>query len=61
MDSKFLEHQIMLNVLHRHLKNNVVTRTQFDAESARVTKELADISKKVQQAASRNGNKNDKD
>ena len=32
-ESKFLDHQIVLNVLnvlHHHLKNNVVTKTQFD-------------------------------
>ena len=60
-ESKFLEHQIVLNVLHYHLKNDVATRTQFDAERARVTKELAKISKKVHQASSRKESKNDKD
>ena len=58
MEKNFLEHQIMLNVLHCHLKNNVVTKTQFNAEKVRVKKEFTNLTKRIQQIASKNGKKN---
>ena len=34
MAAEFTNHDIVLKVLHQHLKNNVVTKTQFAEEIA---------------------------
>ena len=53
MDQNFSDHKIVTNVLHLHLKNNVVTKTVFEAEVKFLRAELKATKVLAQQANSR--------
>ena len=52
MDQNFSDHEIVTNVLHLHLKNDVVTKTVFEAKVKFLRAELKATKALVQQANS---------